>query len=124
LGEDALILALTLLMQPMTHASVDAVPLSVSEALVDLDELNGKTIQIVGVLRSCGKWNCVIADNMSADAKALNVDLSKEEKFDTDTLTRHRLVIEGRFDATCLLRNTLCMDAATMMHDAHIVEVP
>ena len=81
-------------------------------------------IQIVGTLRSCSQNHCVITDSMMAGAKWLGVDLSKERRFDLGALIRHRMVIEGRFDATCLSGKAICLDSPTMMHDARIVEVP
>ena len=126
MGRDALIGLVAFVLAAAAAASPIGIerPLTVDEAWANLDELDGKTIQIAGTLRACRQGSCVIAANMAAGAKWLGVDLSDEARFDPDTLIRHRLIIEGRFDATCLRKQVLCIDSATMMHKAHIVEVP
>jgi hypothetical protein len=130
MGEDALIVQVVLsLLLAGVHGMADR-PLAIGEVWANHNDLDGKTIQVVGVLKGCDRWTCIVAEGSGSNAKFLSVDLDKT-KMNADTLLRHRLIVEGRFDATCLLmkidppkdRVVLCTDAATTLHSARIVRV-
>ena len=134
MGEDALILtALALALSAVGPVEIDR-PLTVGEVWARHRELNGATIQVVGILKGCGRTECIIAEGTGPNAKWLGVDLSSEKKFDSDNLTRHRIVAEGRFNDSCIPPEAdppaqrhnmmLCIDQAITLFGARIVETP
>ena len=122
--------AFSLLFVAQASALADR-PLTVGEVWSNHRELNGKTIEVTGVFKGCNRWTCIVAEGSSPNAKYLSVDLPRDIRSETEALVRHRLIVEGRFDETCLLMKVdppegqiiLCTDAATTLHSAKIVKV-
>jgi hypothetical protein len=133
-GQDPLILSSALALAAAAVGPVEiGRPLTVAEVWAKHRELNGATFQISGVLKGCGRTQCILAEGSGAGAKWLGVDLSSERKFDTEQLLRHRIVVEGRFIDACLPADAraageratvICVDQTISVFAGHIVETP
>ena len=107
---------------------------TVSEVWKDHVALHGQIIRVSGVLTRCERLSCSLRENIGPDARSLG--LGSSDRFDDEIQSRlgMPLVIEGRFDATCLHAEAdrafgehglkdgvVCLDRASMLRDPKIV---